>query len=203
VLDRTVDLLEGVNAALTGHVWVKPIGQSLQSSRYALAIATMSGDFQSQLAAANTSGIVILDARTKTKNVPNVHAITTRKFRASGDPFPLIAESPVFGHSDSHVGLQVADLVASALLFPLACFAYCDDLQWNTHVHPAYEKVRDRYSSRLLALEHRYLASNGSRRGGIVVSDLRNHRPSLALFGPLARTRPHLNPAPPSASSAP
>jgi hypothetical protein len=31
---------------------------------------------------------------------------------------------PTFGHSENHAGLQLADLVCSALLFPMAMDAY-------------------------------------------------------------------------------
>lgn len=31
---------------------------------------------------------------------------------------------PLFAHSDNHVGLQVADLLASTLVFPMAAAAY-------------------------------------------------------------------------------
>ena len=44
----------------------------------------------------------------------------------------------MFGHSDSHVALQVADILASAVLFPAACSAYCQALTWNQHIHPGY-----------------------------------------------------------------
>ena len=37
----------------------------------------------------------------------------------------------MFGHSDAHVALQIADIVASALLFPMACAAYCYELGKN------------------------------------------------------------------------
>lgn len=76
----------------------------------------------------HTTGLMILDSRTKVKNVGSVHGIITRKFKSGGDNLANLIESPVFGHSDSHIGLQLADIVASAGIFPMACAAYCDDL---------------------------------------------------------------------------
>jgi hypothetical protein len=190
ILDDTVALLESANCGIAGYVWVKRDGEGLRAATYALSVAKIAEDFHSQLAAANTPGMMILDARTKSKNVPNVHTITTRKFKSGGDPLPRLVESPVFGHSDSHIGLQIADLVASAILFPLACLAYCGDMTWNTHCHASYEKIRDRYGTRLQRLETRYLDASGRRTGGVTVRDLRNRRPSLEIYGTPAPPAP-------------
>lgn len=191
VLDDTVSLLEATNCSIAGYVWVKRDGEGLRAASYALSVAKIAENFHSQLVAAATPGMMILDARTKSKNTPNVHAITTRKFKTGGDPLPRLVESPVFGHSDSHVGLQVADVVASAMLFPLACMAYCGDMTWNTHCHASYEKIRDRYGARLQRLEARYLDMDGRRSGGVTVRDLRNRRPSLEIYGtPVPATAP-------------
>jgi hypothetical protein len=92
---------------------------------YASAVGALAARFETQLAAADTQGCMILDARTKTKNTPSVHRITTSRFKSGGDRLPHLIESPTFGHSDAHVVLQIADLVASAVLFPMACAAYC------------------------------------------------------------------------------
>jgi hypothetical protein len=35
-------------------------------------------------------------------------------------------EVPSFGHSDNHAGLQLADLICSAFLWPMAMHAYCE-----------------------------------------------------------------------------
>jgi hypothetical protein len=32
---------------------------------------------------------------------------------------------PLFGHSDNHAGIQAADLLCSAFLFPMATYMYC------------------------------------------------------------------------------
>lgn len=183
LLDRVMDLLEADNASLVGQIWVKQDSAGVPPNYYAASIGRIAVEFESLLAAGQSEGVMILDARTKSKNVPNVHGTTTQKFKTGGDPLPHLVESPVFGHSDAHVALQVADIVASALLFPLACLAYCDGLKNNVHPHPNYEKIRSRYAERLRKLEYRYSAADGSRKGGIVVRDNRGKRSSLALYG--------------------
>jgi hypothetical protein len=138
--------------------------------------------FEAQLRAANTSGAMVLDARTKAKNVPSVHRMTTERFRTGGNPYPCLVESPVFGHSDAHVALQIADLLASALFFPMACFAYSQGLIDNVHLNESYGEVRQRFGSKLRLLEHRYVGPDGRHAGGIIVRDNLNNQPSLQLY---------------------
>jgi hypothetical protein len=183
ILDDVVDLIEDCGATLVGQVWVKADGTGVPDGFYPDAIAGMAADMQAMLAAADSRGLMILDARTKWKNVPSVNGITTRRFRSGGDPLSCMIESPVFGHSDTHVALQVADLVASALIFPMACAVYCQDLQGNVHAHhSAYADLHERYGPRLLALEHKYVNSDGYRKGGIQVRDKRNQQPRHLLY---------------------
>jgi hypothetical protein len=62
------------------------------------------------------------------------HSIFTQKFKAEGDQYPRVLEMPTFGHSNNHVGIQIADLLASALLYPMATCAYCRGHVSNVHV---------------------------------------------------------------------
>ncbi len=189
-IDKTLEILEEYNATITGRVWSKKDGETLPPFHYADGIAGMAQDFHAQAAAAQTQGMMILDARTKAKNTPNVHGITTRKFKSGGDPMPYLAESPVFGHSDAHILLQVADIVAASLVFPMACHAYCGDVQNNVHNDQSYRGIGERWGERVRALEHRYTDAEGRKRGGMVVSDARNRRSSVALYGPPVCTDP-------------
>ncbi|HEY2670590.1 MAG TPA: DUF3800 domain-containing protein [Rugosimonospora sp.] len=190
ILEDTLRLLETARCGIAGHVWINREGQGLRTASYALSVAKIAEDFHSQLAAAAAPGIMILDARTKSKNVPNVHTITTRKFRSGGDPLPRLVESPVFGHSDSHIGLQIADLVASAVLFPLACLAYCANLSWNTHCHPNYERIRHRFGWRL----QRHLRTAGSQGNSAGASDDPAAKPTPTVMsrGSGAPASPHV-----------
>ena len=188
-VDEVLTLLETHNCSISGSVRVKPDHKGIPTYHYADSIAMIAADFQAQLGAAGTTGLMILDARTKTKNTPSVHTITTRRFRTGGDLLPNLLESPVFGHSDCHVALQLADIVVSALIFPMACATYCSDAFGSTHQHPAYEEVRTRWGGRLHALEHRYLNSEGVRRGGVVVKDHRSSRQSHEMYGIPRRRR--------------
>lgn len=182
ILDSVIGAMEARHATLVGYIHVKKDGAGPRAGVYPEAIAKIAEQFEAQLRAADTNGMMILDARTKFKNVPSVQTITTRQFRSGGDTLRHLAESPVFGHSDTHVLLQVADLIASALLFPMACGAYCDDVLGNAHPHPSYDQLRTRYGERLRRLEHWYVDDDGRRRGGVIVFDTRKRRPTLDLF---------------------
>lgn len=149
---------------------------------YSGAIAEMATSFEAQLAASKTEGMMILDARTKVKNTPSVMGITTRRYRSGGNRFPHLVESPVFGHSDTHIPLQLVDIVASAVLFPIACLEYCNDLAWNVHPHHRYRDIKDRFGQRISRLEYRYSDAEGVRRGGFSVIDPIEQRPVHLLF---------------------
>lgn len=88
---------------------------------------------------------------------------------------------PTYGHSENHVGIQLADLICSALLFPMAAYAYCHGHVTSVHVRPGHVTLRARYGLRLRALQHRYVDS-GHWRGGITVADAIARRPGCHLF---------------------
>ena len=182
ILDSVIAAMEARHATLVGYVHVKQDGAGPRDGVYPKAIAKIAEQFEAQLRSANNSGVMILDGRTKLKNVPSVQTITKRQIRSGGDTLRHLAESPVFGYRDTHVLLQVADLIASALLFPMACAAYCDDVLGNTHPHPSYDQLRTRYGERPRRLERWYIDDDGRRRGGVIVFDTRRRRPTLDLF---------------------
>jgi hypothetical protein len=182
-LDKVVSLLEDHGVSIVGEIFIK--GESpLRRWVYSDAVVSIAEQFEAQLRAAQVEGTMILDARTKNKNVPSVHNVTTQRFRRGGDPYPHLIEAPVFGHSDAHVVLQIADILASALLFPMACASYCNSLLANVHIDPAYDTIRERYGARLRLLENRYLNADGRKVGGVRVTDHMNRQPSLALYRP-------------------
>ncbi|KXZ59568.1 hypothetical protein Mlaev_02185 [Microbacterium laevaniformans] len=104
ILDSVLQLLERHHALVVGEVFIKgatPLGRWV----YPKAVASLADQFERLLRAAGAEGLMILDARTKSKNVPSVQRITTQRFRSGGGAYPHLVESPVFGHSDAHVVL--------------------------------------------------------------------------------------------------
>jgi hypothetical protein len=188
-LDKILALFEQYDAKIIGRVWVKQPATSLdQISTYTYAIQDLARHFDHMLQSQNDVGLVVCDSRMHPQNRQVSHNIFTRKHRRAGDALPRLVESPVFGVSDNHVGLQLADLLAGTFLFPMACRVYCQGCTAPSHMNPKYDKVRERYAVRLRRLQHLYKDAAGRSRGGIVVSDARGRRPSRDLFAVPAAT---------------
>lgn len=169
LLDKTLRLLEHHSCRVLGRIIVKDPNATLDDRGfYSSSIRWICHAFHDYTERRESQGLVILDSRTKVKNTPNTNVITTQRYQHGGDPFRRFGEVPVFGHSDSHVALQVADLLASALLFPMACNAYCQALTWNIHPHPVYGDVTAKFGWRVKNLQHRYFDANTAAwKGGI------------------------------------
>ncbi|MCV7274127.1 DUF3800 domain-containing protein [Mycolicibacter arupensis] len=181
-LDAVLKLLEEERALIIGEVYIKG-EKPLSRWVYPQAVAKIAAGFEHQLQAAGTQGLIIMDARTKVKNTPSVHRLTTTRFKSGGNPVPHLVESPTFGHSDAHVILQIADIVASALIFPMACVGYCNTLIRNVHLNDEYAVLRTRYGQKLNGLQYRYTtADTGRRVGSLRVIDRLNGQPSRALY---------------------
>lgn len=181
-LDRVIDLFERYNARIVGRVWVKEPGEGLDPvASYTFAIQDIGTHFEHSLVQGNQAGILIVDSRSFHQNRGVSHSVFTMKQRQAGDRLPHIVEAPVFGSSDNHAGLQLADLLAGAFLLPMACQTYCAGAKTH-NVTPRYDVLKERYGDRLRQLQHSYRTASGRATGGIVVSDPRGRRPSSALF---------------------
>jgi hypothetical protein len=182
-LDKVVTLLEHHKAKIIGRVWVKAPGAGLNpASTYTYAIQDMARHFEHSLAAARQTGLMVCDSRMHGQDRQVSHSVFTQKHRLAGDAFPHLVESPTFGVSDNHAGLQLADLLAGGLLFPIACRVYCEGSASSAHLDPRYDRLRERYATRLQNLQYTYTNAAGQAAGGIVVSDKRSKRPSRILF---------------------
>ncbi len=182
-LDHFVSFLQNHDAKIMGRLLLKGIATPINGrSVYTSAIQTIFSTFQNYLSSINDSGIIVMDSRTKHQNVNVSHSLFTQKFQASGDPYPNIIEMPTFGHSENHVGIQIADFICSSLLFPMATHSYCDGHVTNVHVQANYGLLRPRYGLALRALQHRFQDQTGRWRGGVVVNDSLTQRPGSHLF---------------------
>jgi hypothetical protein len=182
-LDKVVTLLESHKAQIIGRVWVKAPGFGLNpASTYTYAIQDMARHFEHSLASSRQTGLMICDSRMHGQDRVVSHSVFTLKHRLAGDSFPHLVESPTFGVSDNHAGLQLADLLAGALLFPMACRVYCQGSVATPHMEPRYDRLRERYAARLQQMQYAYINTAGQSAGGIVVSDKRAQRPSRLLF---------------------
>ena len=183
VLDGVMRLIERHDIRLLGRVWVKESTKALKPDpTYTYAVQDIARHFDEFLRQQPSRGLVICDGRDHRQDVRVAHSVFTQKHKSGGDALPRLIETPVFGKSDNHVGLQLADLVASALLFPMAARVYCADAGREPHTAPELDAIRVRYARRLRARRYTYRDSTGRVRGGVVVSDPSGRRSSQHLF---------------------
>lgn len=194
VIDSALKILERHDVKVVGRVWIKDPGAPIDGRAiYTSSVQSISHSFQHFLQhhPQSPGGIVIADSRTKQLNSIVAHSIFTQKFKATGDSLDKIHEMPLFGHSDNHAGIQLGDILCSALIFPIACSVYCTGYVTNrTHIHNAHLKLRDKFGARLEQLQYRYFDTKW--RGGLIVSDPIARRNGTLLFH-----------APPAAAVAP
>ena len=102
-----------------------------------------------------------------------------------GNLYPRILELPLFGHSDNHAALQIADLVCPALLFPIAAQTYCTGhCAAKPHVQAGDARVGARYRAALKGMTYRYRSLDGRYRSGVTMAEGIGKRPSSDLFRP-------------------
>ena len=182
-LSEIVDLALRANIKLCAKIFVKGIGQTLNSTAmYTTGCQSLFRSFDHFLATTDDIGFCIADSRTKGLNVPVAHSIFTQMFSSRQIQYPRIMELPTFGHSDNHVGVQLCDLLTSALIVPIAVHTYCTGHIANVHVQPGYTKIRAHFTGKLQQLLHRYQDSHLRWHGGLTVSDGIAQRPSSEMF---------------------
>lgn len=182
-LDRIFRLLRGHDVRVVARIWIKAPGEPFDgTSVYTSSIQKICGYFEHYLVETETVGLCIADSRNKPQNSKVSHSIFMQKFGTANSCSHLI-ELPTFGHSDNHAGLQICDIVCSALLYPIACFAYCTGYVDNVHVQAGSDRLRDRYGQELKTLQHRYRnPETNCHDGGVVVFDSIDHRSGHLMF---------------------
>ena len=185
VLDGVMSLVEKHDLRLLGRIWIKEPTEGLQPREtYTFSIQDIAMHFNRFLEEKDSQGLILCDSRRHNQDVEVAHSVFTQKHKVSGDEFPRLVEPVVFGRSENHAGLQMADILASSLLFPIAARVYCAQQGGGVHADPHFDDLRSRYSSRLRARRYLYRDADGTPRGGVVVSDRLNKRHSGLLFRP-------------------
>ena len=183
VLDGIVEILEKYDLQILGRLWIKEPTTGLQPSEtYTFSIQDIARHFNHFLEAHDSQGLLLCDSRRHGQDVEVAHSVFTRKHKVSGDEVPRLVEPVVFGRSENHAGLQLADIIASALLFPIGARVYCDEQESNVYTNQRFEELRSRYATRLSARRYLYRDVDGKTRGGVVVSDRLHRKPSGRLF---------------------
>lgn len=182
-LDQTLRLLEQYDAKVFGRIWIKKVGAAVdKQAMTTFSVQDCCATFQRKLVELDQLGVMVVESSSPRLNAAVAHSIFTQKFKATGDAYDRLLEMPVFGHSENHVGLQLADIVASALLFPIASYVYCTGHVTSVHVNPLFADVQKRFAGRIKVLQHRYYDDYGKRKGGVVTSDKIANRPGWLFF---------------------
>ena len=183
-LDDVMALCKSHDIKLVARVWVKQFGQAINDkSVYTISAQNIAKRFQAFLAQTESRGVIIADFRDPARNQYVAHSLFTQKHKSSngGDEFPLIEEVAVFGMSNNHACLQIADLVCSAIIAPIAGRTVCIPHIANAHTHGHYDEIRKRYVKRLRQLQF-HCKIGQQMHWGITVDDPHGHRKSI--FGP-------------------
>ena len=184
-LSKLLLILQAHDVRLLSRVWVKPLGQRFDGRAvYTSSIQWLYSSFENFLHDQDSFGFCIADSRDPLNNAIVAHSVFTQKFQSSSAAYGRTLELPTFAHSENHAGIQLCDIVCSALLYPIAAEAYCSGHVGNIHVQPGAAALRQRFGEELQNLQFRYREPLGKWNGGIVVSDpigLRNAARMFAL----------------------
>jgi hypothetical protein len=181
-LDHVFTLFENNSVAIAARIWVKAPGKSLKSTpMYTSSVQRLYEVYDHYLTTQEDYGLCLIDSRSKGLNVPVAHSVFTQKFKTA-PRYPRVLELPGFVHSDNHVGIQLADVLCSALLAPTAGQTYCSGQVMNIHADAGYALLKQRYGKRLQDLQYRYVDTVGHWRGGITVADGIGKKSAALLF---------------------
>ena len=183
-LDETLNLLERAGARLAGRVWIKPAGGEFNGPAvYTSSVQSVATNFQRLLESRQATGVVVCDHRSLKVNEHVAHSVFTRKFKTSGDDYPRLLDAPLFASSRNHAGLQLADILVSAIISPLAAAVYHAPRDPESpHAHPNYLQLRTRFGQRLAKMQHPFWDDNGQRRRGLWISP--GHSRSEFFYAP-------------------
>ena len=182
ILDKVVRLVQKVNARIVGRIWIKGVGSPVDDrSVYTFSVQAICNYTNAFCDESGFDGFIIADSRTAAQNRRVSHSVFTEKFRRRGDAHPRVLEMPTYGDSQNHAGLQIADLLAAGIVFPMASYTYCTGFVDNVHVHPDFRYIKDRFADPIRQLQFRF---NELERwkGGLTVDDRLAQRHGGELF---------------------
>ena len=189
LIDGLVALMERHDCRILGRVWVKQLGVPIEGMHmHFSSLQFICGAFHAGLAD-DERGMVVVDSQTYQHNHQLAHSVFTQRF-AKHPSHERLIDMPVFGHSDNHAGLQIADLLCSAVLAPIACAVYGGSYaSWNQHCDSGFLDIRERYGTRLRRLTYDWEnARLGRESSSIVVHDPNMRRSTRLMWGPSRET---------------
>ena len=183
-LGSLLNLVAQYEGRIQGKIYIKPPDGVFDGiAAYTTACQMLCSVFQEYLEAEDGIGIVIMDSRTQAQNIRVAHSIFTEKFKTKGDKYPRILEMPLFGQSNNHAGIQIADLINSALIYPMACVRYCLPKVDHPHIDPAFERLWDKFQDRIKNLQALKSLDSKTEFDGLKVVDVAGAGDNVLAFG--------------------
>jgi hypothetical protein len=182
--DDILATLKQYDVKIFSRIWIKGPGKQFSGrSVYTRTVQELCRAYSHFLDGQQATGVLIGDFRNPRLNSTIAHTIFTRKMKATGDEFPRILELPTFAHSENHAALQIADVVSSAMLYPMALDKFCRGHINSGHVNNNDAMIAHRFSKRIKNLQFRYSLKN-KRIFSISVNDgiLSPKRTAWTLF---------------------
>ncbi|MEZ5823330.1 MAG: DUF3800 domain-containing protein [Geminicoccaceae bacterium] len=182
-LDHLIRLLQRHDVRLVARIWIKGLGEPfIGQSVYTSSIQGLLAYFDHFLTLHDTFGFCIADSRDYEKNVNVAHSIFTQKYQLTTSIHGRLLDLPTFAHSQNHAGIQMCDIICSAVLYPVAAEVYCSGVVENVHVQPMAASLRQRFGPALKAMQHRYQEPSGRWVGGVMVADALRQRNGSGMF---------------------
>jgi len=183
IREDILSLMENQDVKTIARVWVKAANQGLRpTASYTYAIQDIARHFANFISGLGSRGMMVCDSREQQLNVKTAHSVFTDKFRTGVAPLNHLIDTAVFAHSDNHAGIQLADLVASAFLFPMSAATYCSTTAKGGHASSRYADICQDSGARLRSRQYIYRDDTGRSRGGVVVSDNIAQKSSAEMF---------------------
>lgn len=191
VIDGTLKLLEEYDAKILGRVWMKKLDtENNDMGIHASSLQFICRGFDASLPK-DERGMVVVDSQIYQHNHRLAHSLFTQRFGQRPKHLGLV-DMPVFGHSDNHAGLQIADLLCSAILAPIASAVYAGKYEkWNKHCQSGYLDIRERFGGRLGALTYKWKSpKTGKKCPSVIVNDPISKRGARLMWGPASASKP-------------
>jgi hypothetical protein len=155
-LHQLMDMLIIHEAQLFGSVLIKSPGEEFDGNRiYSAAMQEIAYSFHQQLELRDDSGSIVADFREPKINTLVSKDIAAKMLKNNSNSFPRFYEPPTFGMSNNHVGIQIADILVSTLLFPLALCEHGKEIPYGKYRVAEDSTLFRCYRKRLLALSNR------------------------------------------------
>jgi hypothetical protein len=124
-VDAVFGLLQSHDSRVMASIWVKEPGKPFDGQAvYTTSVQRQIAKIHRFVEPDGSQLAVIADSRNSYLNSVVAHSVFTQKYRHAGDPYPRMPETPTFGHSENHAGLQIADIILSTVVWPMAAYAY-------------------------------------------------------------------------------